>query len=265
MSENGGQGKMLANRHAIVTGGARGIGAAIAQALAAEGARVTLVGRTRDRLESARQALPGERDAHTTVVADVTDAHAVERAIGSACAHLGAPFILVNNAGASASASFMNTDEETWRRMFESNVMGAVFCTRSVLPAMTERGEGRVVNVASTAGLTGYRYVSAYVAAKHALVGMTRTLALEVARSGVTVNAVCPGYTDTDLLTDSIRRAAARTRRSEEEIRQVFVDANPQGRLIQPDEVARTVLWLCDPMQRSVNGQAIVVDGGSLL
>ncbi len=265
MADATNMGSMLADRHAIVTGGARGIGAAIARALAAEGARVTLVGRTRDRLEGARLALPGRKDAHFAVVADVTDGHAVERAIGNACGHLGAPFILVNNAGAAASNAFMDTDEATWRRMLDANVMSAVFCARAVLPTMIDRGEGRIVNIASTAGLTGYRYVTAYTASKHALVGFTRALALETARGGITVNAVCPGYTDTDLLADSMKHAAARTGKSEAEIRAVFASANPQGRLIEPDEVARTVLWLCDPAQRSVTGQAIVVDGGSIL
>jgi NAD(P)-dependent dehydrogenase (short-subunit alcohol dehydrogenase family) len=149
--------------------------------------------------------------------------------------------------------------------MLDANLMGAVFCCRAVLPAMSAQHEGRIVNVASTAGLRGFRFVSAYTASKHALVGLTRALALETARDGITVNAVCPGYTDTELLAESIRRAAARTGKSEAEIRAVFAAANPQGRLVTPEEVAAAVAWLCDPAQAAVTGEPLVVDGGALL
>lgn len=256
----------LAGRHVVVTGGSRGIGAAVARELAARGARLTLVGRDAARLravESSLRAAPGAR--HTTVSADLTDEAQAARALREAVAALGDPYGLVNTAGAADSAAFVDGDAALWRRMLDVNLMTAVYCTRAALPAMLARGEGRVVNVASTAGLTGYRYVSAYTASKHALVGFTRALAMETARAGVTVNAVCPGYTDTDLLAESVRRAAARTGRNADEVRAVFAAANPQGRIIQPAEVASAVAWLCDPAQGAITGQSLVVDGGSIL
>jgi NAD(P)-dependent dehydrogenase (short-subunit alcohol dehydrogenase family) len=253
-------------RHVVVTGGSRGIGAAIARELAAAGARVTLLGRNAERLEEARRAL--ERDCggvHTAFAADVTDGGAVARAVASASAEQGPIYALVNNAGLAESAAFLDTGDDAWRRMMDTNLMGAVFCTRAVLPGMLERRDGRIVNVASTASHRAYRFVSAYVAAKHALLGLTRALALEVAREGVTVNAVCPGYTNTDLLAESVRRASARTGKSEAEIHALYAASNPQRRVLEPGEVARAVAWLCAPAQRGVTGQSIVVDGGALL
>jgi NAD(P)-dependent dehydrogenase (short-subunit alcohol dehydrogenase family) len=256
----------LSGRHAIVTGGGRGIGAAIARELSRRGAFVSLIGRDATRLETMRAELESRTGARAlAVAADVTDAGAVARAIARAMDALGPAYALVNNAGAAESAAFLDTDDALWRRMLDANLMGAVFCCRAVLPAMLARREGRIVNIASTAGLTGYRFVSAYAAAKHALVGLTRALALETARDGITVNAVCPGYTDTDLLAESVRRAAERTGKPEAEIRSVFAASNPQGRLIKPEEVASAVAWLCDPRQAAVTGSPIVVDGGSLL
>ena len=256
----------LSGRHAIVTGGSRGIGAAVARELAGRGADVSLIGRDPARLEATRRELESRFGRRALAApADVTDAAAVSRAILHAVEALGPPYALVNNAGAAESAAFLDSDDRLWRRMLDANLMGAVFCCRAVLPAMCARREGRIVNVASTAGLKGYRFVSAYAAAKHALVGLTRSLALETARDGITVNAVCPGYTDTELLAESVRRAAARTGKPEAEIRGVFAAANPQGRLVTPEEVAGAVAWLCDPAQAAVTGEPIVVDGGSLL
>jgi NAD(P)-dependent dehydrogenase (short-subunit alcohol dehydrogenase family) len=256
----------LAGRHFVVTGAGRGIGAAIARELARSGAAVSLVGRDRERLEATRRGISQEcGGTHGVFLADVTDAGAVARAFARIGQEAGAVYGLVNNAGAAASGSFLDTDDETWRRMLDTNLMGAVFCTRAVLPGMIERGAGRIVNVASTASLAGYRFVAAYVAAKHALLGMTRALALEVARDGVTVNAVCPGYTQTDLLAESVQRAVARTGKSEEDIRRHFASANPQGRILDPAEIARAVAWLCAPGQAGVTGQSLVVDGGALL
>lgn len=259
------QEEFLAGRHVVVTGGGRGIGAAIARDLAAAGATLTLVGRTARDLEAVCVSLPARgASVHGVRVADVTDAGAVERAIGEATRSRGPVFGLVNNAGAAASGAFLDTDETTWRRMLDANLMGAVFCARAVLPGMVERRTGRIVNVASTAGLRGFRFVSAYVAAKHALVGLTRALALETARDGITVNAVCPGYTRTPLLEESVERASERTGRSAEEIVATYAASNPQRRILEPEEVARAVTWLCDPRQAGVTGQCIVVDGGAL-
>ena len=256
----------LAGRHVVVTGGSRGIGAAVARELASRGASVTLVGRDAARLRAVGDSLalaPGAKSA--IFAADLTREDEAGRAMEEARANLGDPFALVNNAGAADSAAFVETGTDVWRRMLDVNLMTAVFCTRAALPAMIARGEGRVVNVASTAGLTGYRFVSAYTASKHALVGLTRALAVETARDGVTVNAVCPGYTDTELLAESVTRAARRTGKTPEEIRAIYAAANPQRRLIRPEEVARAVAWLCEPGQSSITGQALAVDGGSIL
>jgi NAD(P)-dependent dehydrogenase (short-subunit alcohol dehydrogenase family) len=257
----------LAGRHVVVTGGSRGIGAAVARVLAERGASLTLIGRDAARLRAVVESLPstaaGAR--HAMVAADLTREKDAARALDEARAALGDPFGLVNNAGAADSGAFLDTGADAWRRMLDVNLMAAVFCARGALPGMLAQGAGRIVNVASTAGLTGYRYVSAYVASKHALVGFTRALAMETARDGVTVNAVCPGYTDTELLAESVARASARTGKSAGEIRAIYQRSNPQGRLIEPAEVAGAVAWLCEPGQKSITGQTIVVDGGSIL
>jgi NAD(P)-dependent dehydrogenase (short-subunit alcohol dehydrogenase family) len=251
----------LAGRHALVTGGGRGIGAAIAAALAGAGARVTLLGRTKAELEATAAALPGSALA---VTADVTDAGQVERAFAQARAVAGEIEILVNNAGLAKSRSLARTDEAFWRSMLEVNLTGAFHCTRAALPAMLAANRGRIVSVASTAGLRGYAYCTAYCAAKHGLVGFTRALALEVAKTGVTVNAVCPGYTDTGIVRDAIRTISEKTARSEADARESLVSFNPQQRLVQPAEVASAVLWLCSPGSESMNGQSIAVAGGEV-
>jgi NAD(P)-dependent dehydrogenase (short-subunit alcohol dehydrogenase family) len=245
-----------------VTGGGSGIGAAAAAALAGAGADVTLIGRTGDRLESCRTRL-GEP--HAIEIADVADAAAVASAFERAAARLGPVAILVNNAGSAESAPFLKTDAALLDRMLAVNLKGAFHCTQAVLPAMLQAKEGRIVNVASTAGITGYAYVAAYCAAKHGLVGLTRALAREVATSGVTVNAVCPGFTDTELVARSVDTIAAKTGRSAEAARAELAKTNPMGRLVTPEEVASTVLWLCLPESRSVTGQAIVVAGGEVM
>jgi NAD(P)-dependent dehydrogenase (short-subunit alcohol dehydrogenase family) len=249
-------GEALAGKHAVVTGGSRGIGRAVAAALLAEGATVTIMGRDADRLHAAAAEL-GAR----VVVIDVTDAASVERAFAEA----GSVDILINNAGHAESAPFKRTDPALWARMIEVNLTGTYLCTRAVVAGMVERDWGRVVNVASTAGLTGYPYVSAYTAAKHGVIGLTRALALELARSGVTVNAVCPGYTETNMLAESVANIMQKTGRSEAEARAQLSAGNPQGRFVQPEEVAHSVLWLCLPGSDAMTGQAIAVAGGEIL
>jgi NAD(P)-dependent dehydrogenase (short-subunit alcohol dehydrogenase family) len=253
---------VLRDRHAIVTGAGSGIGAAVARELAGLGANTTLIGRRIDPLNALRRELesttPGRPLAR---VADVTDGELVERVIRDASAVQGAPFVLVNNAGGAWSAAFMETDDAAWRSMLDVNLMGAVFCCRAVVPSMRAQGEGRIVNMASTAGVVGYPYVSAYTAAKHALVGLTRSLALELSRDGIRVNALCPAYTDTEMLGAAAKRAAERTGRTEAEVRAKYASANAGGRLIEPAEVARVVGWLLRPEQAAVSGRAIVIDG----
>jgi NAD(P)-dependent dehydrogenase (short-subunit alcohol dehydrogenase family) len=250
-----------AGRHALVTGGGRGIGAAVARALSGAGAVVTVLGRT----ETPLAALVGAKGAAGFVTADVTDAHALAEAVAAAEAARGPVDILVNNAGGAESAPFGRTDRALWERMLALNLTAVYEMTRLVLPGMAVRGWGRVVTIASTAGLTGYPYVSAYVAAKHGAVGLTRALAREVARSGVTVNAVCPGYTETEMLESSIATIADRTGRSAAEARAALTAANPQGRLVRPEEVAAAVLFLCSAGAASVTGQALVVAGGEVM
>jgi len=250
----------LSGKHAVVTGGGRGIGAAIARALAQHGAAVTLMGRDRVRLEAGARELAAQ-----AVTVDVADADSVAAAFARAMSAVGAVHILVNSAGAAASAPFVRTDFALWRQMLEVNLTGTYLCCKQVLPGMLDGGFGRVVNVASTAGLTGYPYVTAYCAAKHGVVGLTRALALETARRNVTVNAVCPGYTETDLLGDAIASIVRTTGKSEHEARAALLSRNPQGRLMQPEEVANAALWLCLPGAEAITGQAIAVAGGELL
>lgn len=253
----------LDGRHALVTGGGRGIGLAIAAALLAEGARVTLVGRTAATLERSAHDLGTRRCA--AMPADVTSRPAVEQACARAVERFGPINILVNNAGQAASAPFLLTDEALWERMMKVNLNGTLYCTQAVLPGMLDEQWGRIVNVASTAALAGYRYVSAYCAAKHAVLGMTRALALEVAARGVTVNAVCPGYTETDIVQDAVANIAAKTGRSAEQAYADLASGNPQGRLVRPEEVADAVAWLCRPHSSSITGQAIAVAGGEVM
>ncbi len=238
-----------------MTGGGRGIGRAIALALSRSVRRVTIIGRDRAVLDTALN----DRVAVEAEVLDVTDTSALERFVRS-----GRYAILVNNAGGAETRPFLKTDLDLLRRMFALNVESAAVAMNACLPAMIERGFGRVVNIASTAGLKAYAYVSAYVAAKHALVGMTRAVALEVARSGVTVNAVCPGYTDTDLVARGIDTIVAKTGRSEADALAHLIAANPMRRLVKPEEVADAVLWLCGDGASAINGQAIAVAGGEI-
>jgi NAD(P)-dependent dehydrogenase (short-subunit alcohol dehydrogenase family) len=255
---------VLADRHAVITGGGRGIGAAVAAALAAEGATVSLLGRDAARLAAQVESLGGEARAQGVAV-DVTDEGSVKSAFAAVRARFGRVDILVNNAGQAGSAPLARTDLALWQRMLAVNLTGVFLCTREALPEMAARGAGRIVNVASTAGLAGYAYVAAYCAAKHGVVGLTRAAALECAKTGVTVNAVCPGYTETDLVGAAVANIAAKTGKSEAEARAALVARNPQGRMVQPEEVASAVLWLCLPASSSVTGQAIAVAGGEVM
>ncbi|MBL8277439.1 MAG: SDR family oxidoreductase [Pelomonas sp.] len=242
-------------RHAVVTGGGSGIGAAVARRLLAEGLRVTLMGRHAQRLAAQQAALGG----CGIQVCDVAD----EASVAAAFAAVGDVDVLVNNAGQVETAPLHKTSREVWQRLLDVNLTGTFLCSRAVLPGMLARGQGRIVNVASTAALKGYAYVAAYCAAKHGVLGLTRALALEVAAKGVTVNAVCPGYTDTDIVASAIDTIVAKTGRTAEQARAELARANPQGRLIQPDEVADTVAWLVQA--GGVNGQAIAVCGGETM
>ncbi|WP_292030765.1 SDR family NAD(P)-dependent oxidoreductase [Brevundimonas sp. UBA2416] len=251
----------LTGHHAVVTGAGSGIGRATAERLAEAGCQVTLIGRHVARLNETADRIG---DLAFAATADVTDPDMLAAAIEVGRDRFGPIDILVNNAGAATSAPFLKTDAEALRAMLALNLEAPAEAARLVLPGMLTRRWGRIVNVASTAGLKGYPYVSAYVAAKHGLVGLTRALALEVAAKGVTVNAVCPGFTETELVAKSVESIIAKTGRSEEEARAALAASNPQGRLITPDEVATTIVWLCGDGASGVNGAAVPVAGGEL-
>jgi NAD(P)-dependent dehydrogenase (short-subunit alcohol dehydrogenase family) len=255
-------GAPLQGRHAVVTGAGRGIGAAIAARLVAEGARVTLLSRTQSQLDQVAAALGSSA---RTACADITDWQAIQRAFEQAASKFGPVDVLINNAGRAQSAPTRRAPEELWHSMLAVNLTGAYYGIRAVLPGMLERNFGRIVNVASTAGLRGYPYVAAYCAAKHGVIGLTRALALEVAQRNITVNAVCPGYTDTGLVRESIAIIEQTTGRSQEEARAALTKVNPQGRLVQPAEVAHAVAWLCMPGAEAITGQSIAIAGGEVM
>jgi NAD(P)-dependent dehydrogenase (short-subunit alcohol dehydrogenase family) len=260
------QGTPLAGQHALITGATRGIGAAIAETLGALGANLTLIGRDREMLDERAGQIAATNGVNVHVeTADVSDQAAIYHAFESSVAAIGPVSILVNNAGSGKSAPFHKMERELWDSMIAVNLTGTFICTQAALPAMLDAGNGRIINVASTAGLIGYGYVSAYCAAKHAVVGLTRSLALETAKKGVTVNAVCPGYTESDLVRETVDNIVAKTGRSVEDATAELAASNPQGRLVQPWEVAETVAWLALPASASITGQSIPIAGGEVM
>ena len=257
----------LSGRVAVVTGGGRGIGESVARVLARAGAGVIVAARTATEIDAVAAELSALEHHAWAVPCDVTDPASVERLAEEAKRLAGGDGvgILVNNAGVAHSAPVARTELEDWNRMLAVNATGTFLCTRAFLPGMVEGGWGRVVNVASVAGLTGARYIAAYSASKHAVIGLTRCAAAEVADRGVTVNAVCPGYVDTPMTTESLQRISEKTGMSAEEALETILVHTPQRRLIELDEVAHSVLSLCGEGARGINGQSIVIDGGELL
>lgn len=251
----------LRNVHALVTGGGSGIGAAIARTLAAEGARLTLVGRRRETLRTIADTLT---DAHVAP-ADVTDRSAIEEAFASARAKHGPIGILVNNAGAATSSPFAGISADEWRGAIAVNLDALFHCCQAALPDLLAVPSGRIVTVASTAGVKGYSYTAHYAAAKHGAIGLTRSLAIEFAGTSLTVNTVCPGFTDTEIVRQAVAKIATKTGRDEQNALRELTKFNPQKRLIDPIEVADAVLWLCLPTNRSITGQAVMVAGGEVM
>ncbi len=250
---------------AVITGAGRGIGAAVAMALSASGARLVLAARTRSEVEAVASRLREVGGTAVAVECDVTDPDAVAALAHRANEELERIDILVNCAGAAAAGAVHRTEIEVWDRLMAVNARGAFLCMRAFLPGMLERRFGRVVNVASVAGLHGARYIAAYAASKHALIGLTRAAAADAAASDVTVNAVCPGYVDTEMTEQSIARIVERTGRTHEQALDAILSTTPQRRLIEPTEVAAAVAYLCSHSARGINGQTIVIDGGGLL
>lgn len=250
----------LTGKHAIVTGGGSGIGAAIAEELARLGASLTIMGRNGDRLEKQTKKLGDSKV--LAVKCDVSDENSIHTAFAEAQRKMGAAHVLVNNAGQAVGMRFGDTTRKQWENMLAVNLTGTFLCTQQVLAAMLEAKGGRIINIASTAGLKGYSHIAAYCASKHGVVGLTRALAIEVAKQGITVNAVCPGYADTEMTENSIKSLVGSMKKSEAEVRQVLERSMPRGKLVQPVEVASLVGWLCAPEAGAVTGQAIAVAGG---
>jgi NAD(P)-dependent dehydrogenase (short-subunit alcohol dehydrogenase family) len=254
---------LLAGHHALVTGGGTGIGAAIVKTLAGAGASVSIIGRRKPLLDEVASTLPKAK----AIVADVTREVDCVAMVNTARAAFGPVDIVVANAGAAESVPFRKIDVAHWQRMLDVNLTGAVLTARAALADLTREAPDtarRIVFIASTAGLKGYPYVAAYCAAKHGVVGLARALSVEILANGVTVNAVCPGYTDTPLLEKSVQTITAKTSRSAKATRDELARDNPHGRLVRPEEVAQTVLWLCSPAAGSISGQAIAIAGGQV-
>ncbi len=260
------QDRQLSGRHAVVTGGGRGIGQAIATEVARLGADVTLMGRDKAALDAHAKYLREEFGTKAeAVIIDLSRPDSIQLAFETAAKRLGRVSVLVNNAGIAHAAPILRTDLSKWNELISVDLTAPFLCIQQVLKPMTAAGFGRIINVSSTAGLTGYPYVTAYCAAKHGLIGLTRALAMELAKSGVTVNAVCPGYTDTDIVAQTVTNIVAKTDRTPEKALADLLVHNPQGRLITPGEVAAAVGWLCMATAQSITGQSIAIAGGELM
>ena len=252
----------LEGRGAVITGGGRGIGAALARSLTDAGAAVVVAARTESQIEALAAELRGGGARAWAVTCDVADVESVQALAKASGELLGTVDILLNNAGIAGSAALGKLTLTEWNQLFAVNATGTFLCTQALTPGMVERGWGRVINVASVAGLTGARYIAAYSASKHAVLGFTRSIADELAGRGVTVNALCPGFVDTEMTQESMRRIMSQTGLSAEDAMAAMLATTNQERLITPEEVAGTALWLCGPTAAGVNGQAIVIDGG---
>lgn len=253
---------MLNGKTALITGGGRGIGREIALAFARNGARIAVAARTTEQVEQVAKEIGNNAIA---LVCDVSDSESVARMFSDMRERLGDADILVNNAGIAESATFVTTTDELWHRHISINLSGTFYCTRAALPSMLKKGWGRVINVASIAAKTGAPYVAAYTASKHGVLGLTRTVALEVATKGVTVNAICPGYVDTEMVSRGIEQITSKTGRTAEEALESLKKMSPQNRLVTPEEVAALALLLASDEGRGINGQGINVDGGTVL
>jgi len=254
----------LTGRIALVTGGGRGIGRSVALALASAGSDVAVTARSSMELDETAAAIRALGRRAEAIVCDVSERTQVDAMVARVRTALGDPLILVNNAGIAASAKLTDTTDEMWDRMLRVNASGAFYCTRAVLPLMLAAKWGRIVNMASVAARAGAPYITAYTASKHALLGLTRAVAAEVAGRGITVNAVCPGYVDTAMTDGSAANIVKRTGRTEEEARKILEGFSPQGRLMTAPEVAAMTTYLCSEVARGINGQGIVIDGGAL-
>lgn len=255
----------LQNRLALITGGGRGIGRAIALEFGREGAQIAVAARTTAQLQSVVDELSSVTQA-VALTCDVADVKSVEQMFSNLTKSFGrGPDILVNNAGIAESAPLVKTTDELWHRILSTNLSGSFYCTRAAIPHMLERGWGRVINIASVAAKIGAPYIAAYAASKHGLLGLTRSVAMEVATKGITVNAICPGYVDTEMVTRGIENITNKTGRSADEALEAIKRMNPQQRLVTSEEVAAVALLLASEDGRGINGQAINVDGGTVL